>query len=80
MIDTNQINQAGAVIVAAKSQWEVVQPMLVPIAYIVAREISAFNAWAKNVAEWVMGHGGIGYLAWKLIWNPAAGAAKPAGN
>lgn len=70
MIDTNAINQVGDLVQSAKAQWSVNGPALAMGAALVAREISRFNDWCKNVAEWIIGHGGIGWIVCKLIWNP----------
>ncbi len=72
MLDTNLINSAGDVVTAAKAQWSVNGPALALAAALIARELRNFNLWVVGVAEFVIRHGGIGWLIWKLIWNPPA--------
>lgn len=72
MIDTNTIQQVGDVVQAAKAQWAANGPALALGAALVAREIGRFNAWCVGVAEFVIRHGGLGMIAKKLLWNPAA--------
>ena len=77
MLDTNQINQAAAVVQDLKSQ---VQMNWTAIAFgtaLAAREIRNFNTWCAGVAEFVIRHGGAGMIFKKLIWNPAAEAPTP---
>lgn len=69
-LDTNSIQQAGDVVLAVKSQVSNWWPMIAPLAYILGREIRAFNAWARNVAEFCIAHGGVFLIAKKLLWNP----------
>ena len=72
MIDTNSIAQANQTAEAAKAvvtQW---WPTLCLLTALAARELKNFNVWVVNVLEFVIKHGGIGWLAWKLIWNPPA--------
>lgn len=76
MIDTNQIQRAGEVVAAVKSQVQSNWPAISAVAFIVAREITNFNRWARNVAEFIISHGGIGWLLWKLIYNPPSPPPK----
>ena len=70
MIDTNQIDQAvdtaKAVAAEVKTNW----PAISALMFILARELKNFNQWLVNVAEFIIKHGGIGWLFLKLIWNP----------
>ena len=70
IIDTNQIQQAAeaaqAVAAEVKTNW----PAISAAAFIIARELGNLNRWLVNVAEFIIKHGGIGWLIWKLVWNP----------
>jgi hypothetical protein len=70
MIDTNQIQQIADTALAVKQQAVNWWPTLAPLAYIVGREVRAFNAWLFTVAEFVITHGGVGLIIKKLLWNP----------
>jgi hypothetical protein len=76
MTDTNQVQQAAQAVQDVASQVKANWPAISAAAFIVAREIGRFNAWVRNLAEFVIGHGGIGWLIWKLIWNPSAPAEQ----
>ena len=75
MIDTNQIQQAGeaaqAVAAELKTNWPAISLALA----LAARELGNFNRWVVNVLEFVIRHGGIGWLLCKLVWNPPAAGA-----
>lgn len=72
MIDTNQINQvfdtAQDVHAQVQTNWLAICAGVV----WVRAELKNVNSWCRNVAEWTIGHGGIGWLLIKLIWNPPA--------
>ena len=72
MIDTNQVQQAAQVVAEAKSQFAPYVPALAVAAAWAGRELKNFNAWCAGVAQYVIAHGGIGWLIWKLLWNPPA--------
>lgn len=80
MIDTNAIAQVFRDSAAVKDQVTVAWPTICAVAVIVARELGRFNAWAVQVAEFVIAHGGLGYLIRKLLWNPPAAPVQPKGN
>ena len=70
MIDTNQVQQAADTVALAKAS---LAPYLLALAVGAAwagREIRNFNLWLFNAAEFVIGHGGLGMILKKLIWNP----------
>lgn len=66
MMDTNQFNQGIVVAQQVQANW----PMICAAAVIVSRELRNFNVWLKAVMEWVISHGGFGWILWKLVWNP----------
>jgi hypothetical protein len=70
MIDTNQVQQAADVARDISAQVKTNWPAISAAAFIAAREIINFNRWVRNLAEFIMGHGGIWYLLIKLWWNP----------
>ena len=70
MIDTNQINQVAQDAAAIHAQLSANWPAICGVAVIVARELRNFNLWVVGVAEFVIRHGGIAWLFWKLVWNP----------
>lgn len=70
IIDTNQLNQAFD---AAKDIHAQVQMNWVGIsaaAVLIRTELQNFNTWCRDVADWTIGHGGVGWIIRKLIWNP----------
>jgi hypothetical protein len=71
MIDTNQVQQFAATAAAVKQQIVNWWPTLVPLGFIIGREVKALNGWLLGVAHWVMAHGGLGRLLVKLFWQPA---------
>ena len=70
MLDTNQINQVFVEGQQVKDQVQANWPTICAAAVIVARELRNFNLWCVGLAEFVIKHGGIAWLAWKLFWNP----------
>jgi len=72
MMDTNNFQHAIDTAVTFKAQISPYLPALAVASGWAGREIANFNRWLKNVIEWMIGHGGIGWLIWKLIWNPPA--------
>lgn len=70
MIDTNQIQQLGDTAQAVKNELQPYLPALAIAAAWLGREIRNFNIWVRSILEFIITHGGIGYLFWKLIWNP----------
>jgi len=77
MIDTNLINQTGEVVKAAHEQLSANWPAICAAAVLIARELKNFNAWLAGVAGFVIQHGGLGCLLWKLLWNPPAKKSQP---
>jgi hypothetical protein len=75
MLDTNTVQQVAQVGQEVAGQVKANWPAISAGAFIIAREIGRFNAWLRNVAEFVISHGGIGWLIWKLIWNPPPSTA-----
>ena len=70
MIDTNQVQQLAQVGAEIKTQVSPWLPALAVGAAWAGREVRNFNAWLINGAEYVIGHGGLGMIIRKLIWNP----------
>lgn len=66
MIDTNQIQQAAQDVAAVKNTVATNWPAICAGALWLRTEL-------KNFSEYVIGHGGIGFMLLKLIWNPPAG-------
>jgi hypothetical protein len=73
--DTNQVQQAFDTAAAIHSQLSPYVPALAIAAGWAGREIRNFNAWLLAVSEYIIGHGGIGYILLKLFWNPPAKTA-----
>ena len=61
MIDTNSINQAAQTVTALQTSFN--WPALAAAALWVRADLA-------KAGEWIMAHGGIGYLLLKLVWNP----------
>ena len=72
-MDTNQINQMGENIQAVRDQVQLNWPAICAAVIWIRAELKSLNAWAKAVAEWVIGHGGVGWILCKLIWNRPTG-------
>ena len=70
MIDTNQVQQLAATAAAVKQQVVNWWPTLVPLGFIIGREVKTLNTWLLGVTRWVMAHGGLGRLLVKLFWQP----------
>ena len=70
MIDTNTIAAVNDTAQAAREVAQQWWPTLCAVAVIVARELRNFNAWLAGIVEWIIGHGGVGMIVRKLIWNP----------
>jgi len=81
MIDTNTIAQTAQAAALAKSSLQPYLPALAIAAAWAGRELKNFNFWLVDTSEFIMKHGGIGYLLWKLIWNPPQPSSpNPAGS
>jgi hypothetical protein len=76
--DTNQVAQVAQTVAAVKTQLSPYFPALAVAAGWAGRELRNFNAWCFQAAEFVIGHGGIGMIVKKLIWNPAGNLATEA--
>jgi len=61
--DTNAIHQAVQNAVEIKQQVSANWPAICAGALWLRTEL-------KNVSEYIIGHGGLGWLLLKLIWNP----------
>lgn len=75
LMDTNQVQQLAATAAAVKQQIVNWWPTLVPLGFIIGREVKALNGWLLNAAHWVIAQGGLGRLLVKLFWQPAPPAA-----
>lgn len=69
MIDTNQIQQAASDVAAIKSQVAANWPAICAGALWLRTEL-------KNFSEYVISHGGLGWMFCKLFWNPPKEEAK----
>jgi hypothetical protein len=83
-MDANTMIQAGQTAQAMKEQ---ISPWLSALAVAggwAGRELTRFGAAATSRAEWIMGHGGLGRVIGKLIWNsgtpPVAAGSPEAGG
>lgn len=72
MMDTNTIQQAGAVVAETKAQLQLNWPAISAGAVIIARELKNFNEWLAGIGAAVIRHGGIFMIVKKLIYNPKA--------
>ena len=63
MIDTNQIQQAVQDAAVIKSQVSANWPAICAGALWLRTEL-------KNFSEYIIGHGGLGMIVKKLLWNP----------
>lgn len=63
MLDSNQVAQIGETAQAVKTQVTANWPFICAVALWLRTEL-------KNFSEYVMGHGGFGMMAIKLLWNP----------
>lgn len=70
MIDTNQINQAVDAARDIHAQVATNWPAICAGAVWIRAELKNVSAWTRSVADWTIGHGGIGWLLIKLLWNP----------
>jgi len=72
MISPSTIAQANDTALAAKSLAQQWWPTLCALAILLGRELRNFNAWLGNVSGYVIAHGGLALILWKLLWNPQA--------
>jgi len=73
---TNDLQQASAAVQETVAQVKMNWPAIAACAVLLGRELTNFNQWCKGVAAFIIYHGGIGYLFWKLLWNPPGEAPK----
>lgn len=76
MIDTNSINQVAGDAQAIKTQLVSWWPAICVVGAVAGREICKVNGWLEYVCGAIIAHGGVGNIARKLIWNPAADQLK----
>jgi len=63
IIDTNSISQVAQTVTAVQTSFN--WPALAAAALWIRADL-------YKGADWIMSHGGIGYLLLKLVWNPPA--------
>jgi hypothetical protein len=68
--DTNMVNQVAGDALAVKAQVQANWTAIAIAAAWLGREIRNFNLWLESVVSKVISHGGIGWLIYKLVWNP----------
>jgi hypothetical protein len=76
MLDTNQINQAVAVVQDVKNQVQMNWTAIAFAAALIGREVNNLDNWLMAKTEWIIDHGGIGVLIKKLLWNPNVAASR----